>query len=92
MFTVKNSLVAAVLLSFALPSFAINLDEAKAAGYVSEQANGYVAVISDKAPADVRALVDSINSKRSDVYKGIAEKNGISVQNVENMAGERLAK
>ena len=88
-FIVRSSLT---LLLLGTTAVAMTIMEAKAAGYVAEQKNGYLAVIDDKAPADVRADVETMNKKRRTYYEGIADKNNIPVQNVENIAGEKLTK
>ena len=66
------------------------LEDAKAAGQVGEQANGYLGVVSGNAPANVRRLVDEINLKRREVYRATAEKAGTSLNDVEAISGKKL--
>ncbi|MCP5160849.1 MAG: YdbL family protein [Hahellaceae bacterium] len=75
-------------LFFALPSYALTLDEAKAAGLVGEQADGYLGAV--KPSNEVFELVQDINRKRMDYYRGIAVKNNLDLDKVAKMAGEKL--
>lgn len=65
------------------------LDDAKDAGYVGEQADGYLGVVSASAPAAAAALVADINAKRRAEYTRIATKNGITLKQVEALAGKK---
>ena len=65
---------------------ALDLQSAKAQGYVGEQANGYLGIV--KNAAGVQALVDDINHRRKLHYQEIARKNGTSLQVVETLAGK----
>lgn len=82
-------LVLAFITSFSLaaPAFALTLDEAKSAGLVGEQPDGYLGVV--QASTEVNALVADINSKRREKYKNVAAKSGTSLRNVEVLAGEK---
>ncbi len=72
----------------AAPVIASPLDDAKAAGLVGEQPDGYVGAV---APSpDVLALVDSINAKRRGAYEQIAGSEGVSVDDVARLAAEKL--
>jgi uncharacterized protein YdbL (DUF1318 family) len=75
----------ALSLTLAMPAFALELDEAKAAGLVGETNMGYIAAV--KPSAEVDALVVSINTQRKVYYQEIASKNGITLQAVEARAG-----
>ncbi len=66
------------------------LDDAKRAGQIGEQANGYVGLVSGNAPAGVRQMVDEINLKRRAEYRSLAQRNGTSLQAVEALVGKRL--
>jgi uncharacterized protein YdbL (DUF1318 family) len=65
------------------------LDDAKSAGTIGEQLNGFLGLVRDDAPADVVALVKSVNGKRKDAYAEIAAKNGTSISAVAMLAGEK---
>jgi uncharacterized protein YdbL (DUF1318 family) len=88
----------AALLALALvavPSgFALadQLGAAKKAGTVGERPDGYLGVVDKSAGPEVKALVEKINGKRREKYRGIAEKRGTSVKAVAALAGEKLVK
>jgi len=77
------------LLLLPLAAWALTLDEAKQAGLVGEDASGYIAAVSAKPSKDVKALVDDINARRRTEYERIAAANGISVEDVEKLAGKK---
>jgi uncharacterized protein YdbL (DUF1318 family) len=72
-----------------LSAWALTLDEAKQNGLVGEDASGYIAAVSSKPTKDVQALVADINAKRRTEYERIAGANGISVTDVEQLAGKK---
>lgn len=67
---------------FCLPLQASPLEDARAAGQVIENPDGYVRANPEGVPANVQALVDDINERRKDAYTKIAQKNGVSVTDV----------
>ncbi|HFD16193.1 MAG TPA: DUF1318 domain-containing protein [Rhodospirillales bacterium] len=79
----------ALLLAPSLPSWALSLAEAKAKGWVGERADGYLGLVDPKAPAAARALVEEVNAKRRKAYEAIARKNGVPVEAVAAIAGEK---
>jgi uncharacterized protein YdbL (DUF1318 family) len=86
-------LLAAVLLLAApafTPAFAQSLDQAKAAGQIGEQSDGYLGVADPSASAAVRQMMNDINLKRREEYRGIASKNGTNLQAVEALSGKKL--
>lgn len=88
-----HSLLAALalLLCTALaPVAAADLGQAKSAGLVGEQMDGYLGVVQANAPADVKALVDSINRERRNAYQAIANKNGVSVDQVARVTAQKV--
>ena len=70
-----------IALMFSASAMAAPLDDARAKGYVVEMPNGYIKA-TPIAPADIDKLVKEINEKRKQVYQQIAEKHGISVEQV----------
>ena len=72
-----------------LSAWALSLDEAKQSGLVGEDASGYIAAVSTKPSKDVQALVADINAKRRAEYQRIADANGISLSDVEQLAGKK---
>src|SRR5699024_7311269 len=83
-------LLFAVLLVCSLQALALGLDSAKQRGLVGEQPSGYLGVV--KATPEVVQLVSDVNDKRRQAYERIARKNGISVDQVERLAGQKAIK
>ncbi len=69
------------------PAWALTLEEAKAAGVVGEQPNGYLGVV--RATPEAQSLVSEINRKRRQAYEDIARRNGTKLSDVETLAGEK---
>ena len=86
---VALAVAAALTLLIAPAAFGDALDNAKAAGYVGERIDGMLGLVKNDAPADVKALVQSVNAKRREGYASIAKKNGTTPQAVAARAGER---
>lgn len=87
--SVMSALLLALVLAFvAAPAYALDLDTAKDNGWVGERYTGYLGVV--EAKAGVKALVDEINAKRTERFKELAAKNGISLQEVEKIAGKKV--
>lgn len=88
------SLLAALFITMVLalilasPAYALDLDVAKDNGWVGERYTGYLGIV--KPEAGVKALVDDVNQKRTQVYKDLAAKNGITLQEVEKIAGKKV--
>jgi uncharacterized protein len=78
-------LLASVLVA---PTWALSLDDAKQQGLVGERANGYVGPVNDSPPAT--DLVRHVNQERRRSYQELAERNGVSVDAVANLAGHKL--
>ncbi len=70
--------------------FAIDLDNAKSAGLIGEQANGYLGIVSKPATGEVEALIRDVNQKRKEKYQEIAQKNKLTLNQVETQAGLKL--
>jgi uncharacterized protein YdbL (DUF1318 family) len=85
------SLAAIAALLFIAPpaAWADGLGDAKAAGWVGEQADGMLGIVDSSAPASAKALVESVNAKRREGYASIAKKNGTSPSAVAARAGDR---
>ena len=80
----------AFLLLGATAAGAATLDGAKAAGQVGEAPDGYVHLVDSSAPADVKALVKEINTKRKAKYASIAKKRNAPIEAVAVQAGAKL--
>ncbi len=70
-------------------SWADELDDAKAQGLIGEKANGYLGLVVDNAPASVKQVVETINSKRKEKYMEVAKARSISLAQVEAIAGQK---
>lgn len=71
----------------ATTSYAMGLQQAKAAGIVGEKPDGYLGVV--RPSAEANALAQSINQQRRAAYQGIAQKRGTSLSAVEQLAGQQ---
>ncbi len=79
------------LLSASL-AWALSLDEAKNSGLVGEQRNGYLGIVVARPSAELKHLVEEINSKRREVYQQIAQRNDLSLEAVTTLAGRKAVK
>lgn len=70
-------------------TWADELDDAKAQGLVGEKANGYLGLVVESAPASVKQVVETINSKRKEKYMEVANARNISLAQVEAIAGQK---
>jgi len=80
-----------MLAAGASSAWSADIRTAKASGQIGEQRNGYLGIVST-ASGEVQALVRDINQKRKALYKGIASKNGTSLQTIEKIAGKKAIK
>jgi uncharacterized protein YdbL (DUF1318 family) len=83
------AVAAALALLIAPAAHADSLDDAKAAGYVGERTDGMLGLVKNDAPADVKALIASVNAKRRESYASIAKKNGTTLEAVASLAGKK---
>lgn len=72
------------------PALALDLDAAKAQGWIGERRDGYVGLVDPAAPAEARALVDQINGERRAAYASVAQQNSVPRDQVEALAGQKL--
>ncbi len=90
----KRNLTNAVLLTSGLMlgahTLAADMSQAKSAGWVCEQVNGYARVAKPNAPADVQAMVSSVNSQRKAEYQRIAQKNGVAADQVARLTAQKV--
>lgn len=73
----------------AAPAAANALDDALRAGLIGETTRGYVAPVKPPTP-DVTRLVNDINQQRRAKYSEIAQKNNLTLPQVEAVAGKRI--
>lgn len=71
-----------------LSAAAATLDSAKSEGWVGEMPTGYLGLVRQDAPADVKALVTDVNGKRKSRYSEIASQQGVPVTEVEKVGGQ----
>lgn len=84
----KSRLLMLFTLTFlSLNAFAMSLQEAKSQGYLGEQLNGYLGLVTNNAEA--KAVMDDVNKKRRAHYETIAKKNNISATDVAKLAAEK---
>lgn len=67
---------------------ALTLDEGRSQGRVGETLNGYLAPL--RQDQETLALVERINKARTESYQQLADRNNIPVDDVANMAGQKL--
>ncbi|WP_028238542.1 YdbL family protein [Stutzerimonas azotifigens] len=92
MFRTIGTLLLALCLS--LPAAAMTLNEAmsalgsaKASGQLGEKPDGYLGVVRSSAQAE--EIAAQINQARRAEYHRVAQKNGVSVDDVEAIAGKK---
>lgn len=71
-------------------ALALTLDEAKTQGLVGERPDGYIAAVAPQPTDEVKTLVTSTNDGRRKVYAELAQRNGITVEAVGVVSGEKL--
>ena len=74
----------------AAPALGSEIDDAKAAGHIGEQADGYLGLVSSSAPESAKALVHRVNAGRKKRYAEIGAKNGTNATAVGARAGAKL--
>ena len=63
------------------------LTQPKADGLIGEQADGYLGLVREDVPDEIRKLVKEVNAKRRAGYQEIALKQGASLSEVEKVGG-----
>ena len=74
----------------AVPALALDLDAAKAKGWIGERRDGYIGLVDPAAPTEAAALVTQVNAERHDAYESVAKQNGVPREQVEALAGQKL--
>jgi len=85
-----RQIFAALLISLLTVFVAIassSLTQPKADGLIGEQSDGYLGLVAQNAPADIKKLVADVNAKRKAGYQKIAAKQGTSLSDVEKVGG-----
>lgn len=85
---IRNIFVGLVtgLLAFSVAA-ASPLTKPKADGLIGEQANGYIGLVRQDVPPEIRKLVNDVNARRKAGYQEIASKQGTNLEEVEKVGG-----
>jgi|GEM_PF-443304 len=75
---------------FAGSAFAMDLSEAKGSGLVGEKPNGLIATTLPNPSPDLTDLVNTTNSGRLNVYKEMANKQGIALKEIQSIAAQKI--
>ncbi len=81
-----SALLLGMLVSLA--AAAASLDSAKDEGWIGEKPDGYLGLVRQDAPGDVKALVNDVNTKRKRRYEQIARQQGAPLSEVEKVGGQ----
>ena len=76
------------LLTLSVAVAASSLAKPKADGLIGEQANGYIGLVTQNVPANVRKLVSEANANRKAGYQKIAAREGTRLADVERVGGK----
>ena len=82
-------LLVGLLLAGAGAGHAADIEQAKRQGLVGERADGYVGLVDESAPAEIRRMVADINAKRRAEYQRIAAENALELAQVQALAGRK---
>lgn len=87
----QTALMTVIITGFAVSSaFAMDLSTAKSSGLVGEKANGLVEATLPNPTSSVTDLVNTTNAGRIDVYKQMADKQGIPLKEVQAIAAQKI--
>ncbi|MGF1625481.1 MAG: YdbL family protein [Alphaproteobacteria bacterium] len=86
----RGAVMLVAMCLMAVSALADSLSDARAAGYIGERPDGYVALVDNNAPGNVRALVDQINAQRRQAYQNVASQTGAPVEQVGIVAAQRI--
>lgn len=88
---VQTILITAIITSFTIgAAFAMDLGSAKSSGLIGEKQNGLVEATLPNPSPDIKDLVNRTNAGRLDVYKTMAEKQGIPLKDVQAIAAQKI--
>jgi uncharacterized protein YdbL (DUF1318 family) len=76
--------------AFAAPARAADLDSYRAQGVIAERFDGLLELKDPNAPADAKALVDSVNAKRTDIYKKRAAADNVPADTVGKIYAKQI--
>lgn len=75
---------------FAGAAWADALTDARAAGYIGERPDGYVALVDNNAPGWAAQLVNEINAQRRAAFQNVANQTGAPIDQVGIRAAQRI--
>ena len=81
--------VALTALLWAIGVQALDVQEAKSAGWIGEQRDGYLGLVTEQAPGDIGKLLARVNQERRSSYQEIANKNQLELRAVEALAAQK---
>lgn len=88
---IQTTLMTFILTSFAIGSaFAMDLGSAKSSGLIGEKQNGLVEATLPNPSIEISDLVNTTNAGRMDVYKQMADKQGIPLKEVQAIAAQKI--
>ena len=70
--------------------FAADLASAKAAGHIGERLDGFLGLVNQAAPADVKKLVNDVNTRRRAEYARIAKQNNVQIDQVAKLTAKKV--
>ena len=91
----RKAVLIACALTFAIVGSATAQGEnllsmAKQAGQVGEKLDGYIELIDQSAPENIKKMVKDTNQRRLDRYGSIAKQRGTTVESVGMQAGAKI--
>jgi uncharacterized protein YdbL (DUF1318 family) len=75
------------LMAVSVANAASPLAQPKADGLIGEQANGYIGLVKQNVPADIKALVNDVNARRKAGYQKISKRENTPLSQVERVGG-----
>jgi uncharacterized protein YdbL (DUF1318 family) len=75
------------LMAVSVASAASPLAQPKADGLIGEQSNGYIGLVTQNVPANIKKLVNDVNARRKAGYQKIAAEQGTGLAEVESIGG-----
>jgi len=89
----RNNWITNVFLALLISMMAVSvavaspLTQPKADGLIGEQANGYIGLVKQNVPADIKKLVNDVNARRKAGYQNISKRENTPLSQVERVGG-----
>ncbi len=84
----RRIVISFIIAFFAMPAWALSLEEARTSGALGETLEGYVSVLQPSAEA--QQLAADVNAKRKAEYQRISKENGQPVDVVAKLAAAQI--